>query len=223
MLPWKHIFFYRTPVSSAQTLMQQHKWVCPTTCVLLRVWCRPRVPADLLTKTLRRRFPVIHTVSVHGDPGTRQLRLDGCWCTLGTWLTDQSVRGIYEQLRQTDQSLLTVEGCRDPLRRWMLFFNGISQKLHRRCDTSVWVVSTPEAMFCFCFQSPSLKLQALESDSGSQSVQENLHLSCESFLHKPPSPSAEDENLVHSVEPGKFPNLVVKASDDECNNKLFNM
>uniref|UniRef100_A0A3P8UMT6 Family with sequence similarity 13 member C n=1 Tax=Cynoglossus semilaevis TaxID=244447 RepID=A0A3P8UMT6_CYNSE len=56
-------------------------------------------------------------------------------------------------------------------------------------------------MFCFCFQSPSLKLQALESDSGSQSVQENLHLSCESFLYKPPSPSAEDENLVHSVEP----------------------
>lgn len=75
-------------------------------------------------------------------------------------------------------------------------------------------------MFCFCFQSPSLKLQALEADSGpleaplDPQAQDNLPahsqpLSAEEkslclthrLLFHPPL--AEDQEMVDQAQPGK--------------------
>lgn len=80
----------------------------------------------------------------------------------------------------------------------------------------------PEAMFCFCFQSPSLKLQALEADlgplppPGEPQSQENLPaqqqpLSAEKQslflthrlpLASPPSPPAQEQQTVNSSQLG---------------------
>ncbi len=77
-------------------------------------------------------------------------------------------------------------------------------------------------MFCFCFQSPFLKLQALEADSGPlpppvdpkaqdnlpaqqqprSSEEQNLCWSHKMLLH--PSPSAQDQQTVDSSQPGKI-------------------
>lgn len=83
-------------------------------------------------------------------------------------------------------------------------------------------VCNPEAMFCFCFQSPSLKLQALEADMGplptpeDPKAQENLpaqqqplsaevqgfYLTHKLLLHSPPSPPAQEQPAFDS-SPGK--------------------
>lgn len=77
-------------------------------------------------------------------------------------------------------------------------------------------------MFCFCFQSPSLKLQALEADTGplpqpaDPQAQDNLPaqnqpLSSEEqdpflphnlLLHS--SPTAQDQQTVDLLQPGKI-------------------
>lgn len=82
----------------------------------------------------------------------------------------------------------------------------------------------PLAMFCFCFQSPSLKLQALEAESGPSPAQvetqvgdsspsqqqplsteqQSLYLSHKLLLHLPPSPPAQENHTVDSSQPGKL-------------------
>lgn len=81
-------------------------------------------------------------------------------------------------------------------------------------------INFPEDMFCFCFQSPSLKLQALEADSGpleaplDPQAQDNLPaqsqpLSAEErslyLTHKLilQPPLAEDQDMVDPSQPGK--------------------
>lgn len=84
-------------------------------------------------------------------------------------------------------------------------------------------VCIPEAMFCFCFQSPSLKLQALEADLGplapplDPQAQDNLpaqqqplstedqslYLTNKLLLHPASSPPAQAQQTVDSSQPGK--------------------
>ncbi|KAI3363325.1 hypothetical protein L3Q82_011951, partial [Scortum barcoo] len=81
-------------------------------------------------------------------------------------------------------------------------------------------VCIPEAMFCFCFQSPSLKLQALEADLGplptpaDPQAQDNLpvqhqplstgerslYLTHSLLCHPPPSPPSQDQHTVDSSQ-----------------------
>lgn len=85
--------------------------------------------------------------------------------------------------------------------------------------------SIPEEMFCFCFQSPSLKLQALEGDLGPSEApvdpkardylpaqqqplpaeEKSLDMSHKLLLHLPPSPPAQDRQTVDLSQPGKTP------------------
>lgn len=78
-------------------------------------------------------------------------------------------------------------------------------------------------MFCFCFQSPSLKLQALEADSGPHEASvdsqppdnppaqhqplaaedKSLQLDHKLLLHPPPSPHAQDPHRMEPSQPGR--------------------
>lgn len=98
------------------------------------------------------------------------------------------------------------------------------ESFHRNYDTSFGLplllpICIPESMFCFCFQSPSLKLQALEADLGpapaqeDTQVQDNLPFSSHDQslyfnqklpLHSPPSSPAQDQHTVDSSQPGKI-------------------
>lgn len=69
-------------------------------------------------------------------------------------------------------------------------------------------------MFCFCFQSPSLKLQALEADleasldpqsEDAPAAQHQPLAAVEKslLLHPPPSPPAEDQHISDPAQPGR--------------------
>lgn len=116
---------------------------------------------------------------------------------------------------------------KQPAKRTLLgFLNKISQEQHW---THSWKqilhfwICFPEAMFCFCFQSPFLKLQALEADLGllpslaDPRAEDNppaqdqplsiddqsLFLTHKLQLHQPPSSTPQDQHTVNSSQSGK--------------------
>ena len=146
-------------------------------------------------------------------------------------------------LRRTRQPLITPHPttlCPTTLQCYIFLFIGHTEMVLKDFPSS-WRLSTrtpthhsetlllylhayiPEAMFCFCFQSPSLKLQALEADlgplpsSGDPQSQENppaqqqplsaekqsLFLTHRLPLHSPPSPPAQEQQIVDSSQLGK--------------------
>lgn len=84
-------------------------------------------------------------------------------------------------------------------------------------DLAASPLTPPASMFCFCFQSPSLKLQALEGDPGPSespldpparvqplpAEDKRPGTTHKLLLHLPPSPPAQDQQTVDPSHTGK--------------------